>query len=129
MLFIKLIILVFPHTCYTETEPSFSFSLKEGLRQISSAEESDSNKKEKNELSPLLEENSEEIGDEPTQVETVIPSIESTQPETDKKDSSSISSSFAPEEPEHIKGTSFLDSFIDNSSWFFQKKHSTHKIG
>ena len=41
----------------------------------------------------------------------------------------SISEDFAPQEPEHVKGAGFLDSFIENSSWFFQKKESDHKIG
>jgi len=41
----------------------------------------------------------------------------------------SISEDFAPQDKEQIDGVSVIDSFLEDVSWFFQKKQTRHKIG
>ena len=40
-----------------------------------------------------------------------------------------ISEDFAPAQKEDIKDSSFLESLLEDSSWFFQKKKTKRKIG
>ena len=122
---IKIIFLISPLLCYGAFSPSFSFSKEEGLRQISSSLEKDnSENKEDKETSSL------EIMEEASIIE-----IEEQEPSNsqtkllEETPAHSISEDFAPKKPEHIKGASFLDSLFEDSSWFFQDKHSAHKIG
>ena len=123
LLFIKIILLISPLVCWAESSSSFYFNEEEGLKQINSSE-----KKEKQEEKTKAHRMSvPEIEIEnKTDSETSKPEdkILETEPITH-----SISEDFAPQKTEQVKGAGFLNSFFEDSSWFFQKKESTHKIG
>ncbi|MCZ0932130.1 MAG: hypothetical protein OXJ52_03145, partial [Oligoflexia bacterium] len=126
LIVIKIIFLISPLLCYGADTPSFSFSKEEGLRQISSS------------LEEEISENKDKEDSETSSLE-IIEIAPITEPEPEHPDSQteqleeapaqSISEDFAPQEPEHIEGASFLDTLIEDSSWFFQNKHNAHKIG
>ena len=150
-----IIIIVFltAPACYSNSTPSFSFSKKKGLREISSSlNESDeenknvsvSKKTQENTSSALIESDQAEsnklkveagelkVESDELKVESDELKVESNELKVESLEeipSQSISEDFAPEEPEYIKGTGFLSSLFENSSWFFQKKQSAHKIG
>ena len=153
LIFIKIIFVIYPAICYSNT-PSFSFSKEEGLREISSSLEnknqapseettktdpiSDTSAKQTDSLkvtieqSEPLETQAEQSGSVETtakQSVSVETTIEQSEPLNEETPAHSISEDFAPQEPEYIEGAGFLDSFIENSSWFFQNKNTDHKIG
>ena len=136
LIFIK-IIFISSLLGFGADSPSFSFSKEEGLKQMSpSLEEETSENKEGSETSSL-EETSENEEDNETSSLEIIEIDTMTEPEpldfqTEQLEETpvqSISEDFAPQEPEYIEGASFLDSLIEDSSWFFQKKQSVHKVG
>ena len=100
---------------------SFSFSKDKGLQPLSSAtkqtEESVSDKlsteKAKEKSAQKLSSSAESLSNEG--VELNIPTH-------------SISEDFAPQTEESIEGTSFLNSSLEDWSWFFQEKKTKHKL-
>ena len=147
---IKIILLTFPLFCYGASSPSFSFSKKKGLRQISSSEKNSNDtgndissverveaipktssviempSSSSSETAPTTETLSSEIA--PITETKIEPSELKTHPVEDPP-VLSISEDFAPQEPENVEGAGFLDTLMEDSSWFFQKKHSKHKVG
>ena len=163
--FIKIIFLISPVICYSNT-PSFSFSKEEGLREIASSLEnknksqapSDETTKADNisktsakQTDPLevtvkqsgsveitttqseplktTAKQSESVEATVKQSGSVEATAEQSEPLNEEAPAHSISEDFAPEEEEYIEGAGFLNSFIENSSWFFQNKNTDHKIG
>ena len=164
---LKIIFLISPVICYSNSSPSFSFSKDKGLREISSSEK-ELLKKNENPSIKVTEEiaqttteeaqttteeaqttteeaqtTTEEAQTTTEEAQTTTEEAQTTttvQTETNSENipaeemeetpiTHSISEDFAPQEPEKIKGAGFLDSFIEDSSWFFQKKKSAHKVG
>ena len=125
MLTLVQVFLIFPLFCLAESSPSFSFSKKKGLRQILSLED-EAKKPSENEdaISFEVKKAKESAG-----LSDLDQSESSEKPIEEKAIAHSISEDFAPQETEHVEGAGFLDDFIENSSWFFQARHSAHKIG
>ena len=137
------IVFLIPPVCYSHSSTSFSFSQKEGLREISSNTEqtTETNSKTskqiiKNTDSSLIQiqtqTETQVQGQTEAQTNTALSENENSETEnkTDEEiPTQSISEDFAPQETEHVKGAGFFNSFIENSSWFLQKKESDHKIG
>ena len=137
-IFTKIVLLLSPLFCYGAPSPSFSFSKEEGLKQISSSETNSKNTSadsvETNETAPdnetaPTESSASQKQPEELKTHSISESSASQNKQPEELETHSISEDFAPQEPEYVEGASFLDTLIEDSSWFFQKKHSRHKIG
>ncbi|MDE0092755.1 MAG: hypothetical protein OXN83_05685 [Oligoflexia bacterium] len=135
--FIKTLFLISPVICYSNT-PSFSFSKEGGLRQISSPLKTETSENQKDSPISFVEMTEEASVNETKakQSDSLNKPLEITTEKSDTLNETpeetpihTISEDFAPKEKEQTEGSYFLDTLMEDSSWFFQDKHSAHKIG
>ena len=104
--------------------PSFSFSKDKGLQPLSSVTEQ-IEKPDSETKARLSDEKAEEKSDPALISPAESYSKENTELNTPQH---SISEDFAPQAGESIEGTSFLNSSLEDWSWFFQEKKTKHKL-
>ena len=135
-----------PQTVGNKIDQSAKEGKKEGAQRENSLIESSSEKTELQDqsVSSLIESRSEktelqdqsassliESSSEKTELQdqSVSSLIESSPEEADlETPENSISEDFAPK-AEEVEGTDFLDSLLEDTSWFFQVKKTKHKLG
>ena len=119
-----------------KTPPSFSFSETKGLEPL---EPSFSKTKEASQTENHQSEGNQVESDKNDFQEAnqfiegfkKKQELDSTEAKVDSREvpENPISEDFAPEKKENIEGIGFLDSLLEDSSWFFQKKETKRKIG
>ena len=124
---IKTLFLISP--LLAEAPPSFSFSKEEGLRQLSAIENQPKTPSESANDNEAVSLDSKQDTETTPIVGSDLKLLDNPTKPVEETPVHSISEDFAPQETEQVKGASLLDSLIEDTSWFFEDKHSVHKIG
>ena len=103
---------------------SFFFSKDKGLQPLSSVTEQTKESVSENKAKPSSEKAKEKSAQE---LSSSAKSLSNENAELNTP-THSISEDFAPQTEESIEGTSFLNSSLEDWSWFFQEKKTKHKI-